>query len=382
MPKKNEPPLLGKDFRKCQPKLRMFSNSKVQVNVIRSEMCASLSVKSEKLRNDTPILRDEKSAPLTKEEFAERQGTDRKNKRGNMNAILKRRRGKMDEIPSNIYANVFIETLDAAAGARLFPGERARKSNLVTARIPLSKLPELAANENVLHIELGEPLSAPQPVVTALKPGEPTPTPALRMVGKPEQHRDGRGVLIGIIDVQGFDFSHKDFLDSKGRTRFVRIWDQGAEEGFSRPAPKSPKDSKQFDYGAELTDEHMNAALKAAPKLKIPAYELERQSQMVPGSHGTHVASIAAGNFGVCRKAMIAGVLISLPQPTTKKEREKDRRNSFYDSTRIADAVDYLIKLSKDLSPDPDQPLPLSINVSLGTNGHAHDGSSADLTAG
>ena len=30
-------------------------------------------------------------------------------------------------------------------------------------------------------------------------------------------------------------------------------------------------------------------------------------------SHGTHVASIAAGNRGVCRNAAIAGVLIDLP---------------------------------------------------------------------
>jgi subtilisin family serine protease len=366
MPRTNEPPLLGSDFRKCQPKLRMFSNSNAGVNAIRSELCASLSVESTKLRRDTPLMRDENSVPLTKEQFEDR-----------YSGSLKTRRGRMEAIPSSIFANVFIETLDAAAAARLFPGERARKSNLVTARIPLSKLRDIAANENVLHIELGEPLAAPSPVVTPLKPGDPPPTPELRKVGSPEQHRDGEGVLIGIIDVQGFDFSHPDFLDSRGQTRFVRIWDQGAAEGFSRPTPKSPKGSKQFDYGAELTGEHMNAALKAAPKLKIPAYELERQSQMVPGSHGTHVASIAAGNLGVCRKAMIAGVLISLPQPKTKKEREKDRRNSFYDSTRIADAVDYLIGLSKELSSDPDRPLPLSINVSLGTNGHAHDGSSA-----
>ncbi|MFC2138808.1 hypothetical protein ACFLTE_11590, partial [Bacteroidota bacterium] len=34
-------------------------------------------------------------------------------------------------------------------------------------------------------------------------------------------------VLIGIIDVGGFDFAHPDFLDGQGGTRFVKIWDQG-----------------------------------------------------------------------------------------------------------------------------------------------------------
>ena len=68
---------------------------------------------------------------------------------------------------------------------------------------------------------------------------------------------------------------------------------------------------------------------------------------------------------------MIAGVLISLSKG------DGDRRSSFYDSTRIADAVDYLIQLAKKKSDELKKTIRLSINVSLGTNGHAHDGSSA-----
>jgi hypothetical protein len=91
---------------------------------------------------------------------------------------------------------------------------------------------------------------------------------------------------------------------------------------------------------------------------------------MVNASHGTHVASIAAGNRGLCRDATLAGVLISLPNE------DIDRRKSFYDSTRIAHAVDYLMNLADELGTSG-QPLPISINISLGTNGHAHDASSA-----
>jgi subtilisin family serine protease len=86
---------------------------------------------------------------------------------------------------------------------------------------------------------------------------------------------------------------------------------------------------------------------------------------MVEKSHGTHVASIAAGRRGVCPAAYLAGVLISLP------EGDEDRRQSFYDSTRIAHAVDYLVDLATELQ------VPVSINISLGTNGHAHDSSAA-----
>ena len=65
----------------------------------------------------------------------------------------------------------------------------------------------------------------------------------------------------------------------------------------------------------------------------------------------------------------IAGVLIDLPRD------DVDRRRSFYDSTRIAHAVEYL--RSESCARAQLDALPVSINISLGTNGHAHDGSSA-----
>ena len=37
-------------------------------------------------------------------------------------------------------------------------------------------------------------------------------------------HKHGADVLIGVIDVQGFDFAHPDFV-SDGKTRWVAIWD-------------------------------------------------------------------------------------------------------------------------------------------------------------
>jgi hypothetical protein len=68
---------------------------------------------------------------------------------------------------------------------------------------------------------------------------------------------------------------------------------------------------------------------------------------------------------------MLAGVLISLP------DEDEDRRKSFYDSTRIAHAIDYLLLLADELSAERGEPVPVSINIGLGTNGHAHDGTAA-----
>jgi subtilisin family serine protease len=165
------------------------------------------------------------------------------------------------------------------------------------------------------------------------------------------------GALVGIVDVQGFDFAHPDFLDAKGNTRFVSIWDQGAPAGG-----RAPPDG--FAYGGEITAVAMNRAIAAARRSGPAATLLEPQSEMRPGSHGTHVASIAAGNSGLCPTAAIAAVLISLTP-----EEMRDSRRSFYDSTRLVDAIEYLRRVADRRG------LPLAINVSLGTNGDAHDGS-------
>lgn len=343
MPKRDKQPQLGEHFRKFQPKLRMIANCSSKVNAVRAEQCASIQMEKQKYAEEIPLCRGDHAVPV---------------KRSKVPRAVKR--GSLQAIPDDVIANVFIETHDAGDRESSFDGERARKSNLVSAQMSLRKLKEISANPNVAHIELGEPLAAPVPEVS---PGKfAAPDPALRKFGSTRRHNGGAGVLVGIIDVEGFDFSHPDFLDEKGETRFVRIWDQGAAKDFSRP---SPEEGGQFDYGAEFKGEHLNAALAASPGLKIPAYELEPQSQMVEGSHGTHVASIAAGNRGVCPRAEIAAVLISLPR------HDQERRQSFYDSTRVADAVDYLIEVARK------RKLRLSINVSLATNGHAHDGSSA-----
>lgn len=343
---KKTPLVLGDQSRKCHPRLRMIANGSDKVNTVRAEHCASIKVTSATLLKKIPVQRGDHATPLKRIDLPK-------------SVMPKTQR----QVPADILANVFIETLDPITHKQRFPGEQSRKSNLVIARVPLNKIKAIAAKDNVSFIEMGETLAVPMPKVSAKSAAAPSQT--LRRFGSAKQRKKAENVLIGIIDVQGFDFSHPDFLDARGQTRFVRIWDQG---GSTRPHPKG---HPQFNYGSEFRREHLNGAIASAPKLKLPAFELEPQSQMVVGSHGTHVASIAAGNRGVCPEAMIAGVLISLPAA------DQDRRRSFYDSTRIADAIDYLINLTEELSAQRKESVRLSVNISLGTNGHAHDGSSA-----
>lgn len=346
MPKDN-PADLGPQKRKLHPKLRMFANGNSHVNAIRALSASTIAVEDDRLLDQAPPPRLKQAAPLSRAALTV--STDK---------------GKQRRIPSDILASVFIETADPAEGAAQRLGltrPSASKERVVAATVRLADLKALAEDDSVTQIELAEPLAAPTPIISHERP-DPPDADRWRF-GSTRRHGGGREVLIGIIDVQGFDFAHPDFLDGKGETRWERIWDQGAT-GRRRPSP-GRRGSADLTYGSEFTREHLNAAIRAGKQLGYPAYEVEPQSQMADSSHGTHVASIAAGRRGICPNARIAGVLIALP------EGDLDRRKSFYDSVRIAHAVEYLLDVAADLD------LPISINISLGTNGHAHDASSA-----
>jgi subtilisin family serine protease len=334
---------------KLYPKLRMIANGSTEVNVLRAERSAAVSVVDDDKLRETRLQREPNARAITKQSLAAAP------KRGRL--------GK--KVSSAVRASVFVELAEGFARedlpASVTLHHAQKQGSLVTAEVALADLLDVAASPAVIRVEIGEGISFSPP--QDVRSGE-APAKDLRKVGDGRSHHFGDGVLIGIIDVQGFDFAHADFL-AQGKTRFARIWDQG---GNTRAAPPT------FGYGAEIKDIHMNAAIAAAADPDNPnrlaPYLIEPQSQMSEGSHATHVASIAAGNRGICRRATLAGVLISLPDEDT------DRRKSFYDSTRIAHAVEYLLDLAAELG-EPDGPLPVSINISLGTNGHAHDASSA-----
>jgi subtilisin family serine protease len=323
---------LGSCARKIDPRLRMVANGEAPVNAVRAETCASLAI-APSMKVDA-VLQTCAAAAVD-----------------GVKAAGAPPRGSVTTPPADILANVFIATdsLDKLPGNMLT--ETGRVGTLATATIPLSKLRAIADRANVRSITAGRQLKDPDHRVERIAVSEPPPE--MRQVENAKRHHNGADVLVGIIDVQGFDFAHSDFLNKDGTTRFEAIWDQGAEPDGTSPKP----------YGRVIDKKRMNDAIAAAPKVGAPAVELEPQTQQASASHGTHVASVAAGNLGVARAAHIAAVLVSLGDEDT------DPRRSFYDSTRLAHAVDYLFDMGDKLG------LPVSINVSLGTNGDAHDSS-------
>lgn len=325
----------------------MVANGSPQVNEIRSDFCPALQMApSFKMASAEPP-----SQMLSDIAVSAKESTGAS-------------RGKQKSLTNEVRVSVFIERdgleATAKAGKAAIGKESAitaERGRLATMEIPVADLPELAAQDSVVRIEMGETLKHPRPQISTATVSAPSAT--VRRFGT----NGGKNVLIGIIDVEGFDFGHPDFLDANGTTRFVSIWDQG---GTNRPHPS------KFTFGSEITKAHMDAAITASPSQGLAPQILEPQSAMEHGSHGTHVASIAAGNRGVCRNSFLTGVLIDLPKE------DFDRRRSFYDSTRIAHAVEYILDVAEKLKQQHQlDSLPVSINISLGTNGHAHDGSSA-----
>ncbi|MEM8815286.1 MAG: S8 family serine peptidase [Pseudomonadota bacterium] len=335
---------------RVSPKLRLVANCDQQVNAIRAEHAASLRVSTKALAEQASVrvVRGEKPVSGSTQDLLE--ANDKKS--------LAAARGSLSGLAAGVEANIFItltEDKNLTLRSQPFAGVDVRdykqRGRAATATVRLDQLDKLAANPVVAHLGLGDTLKYPD---VPLGEVSNRATDPVARVPAAKRRKGKHRVLIGIVDVGGFDFAHEDFI-AGGQTRFVRIWDMGA-------VGRAPAG---FDYGHELTRDEMNAAMREAPAVGVGAHDLEPQSQRSRHSHATHVASIAAGRkSGVAKGFDIAGVLLSLP------DADFERRLSFYDSTRIAHAVDYLFQLAATESYDA-----VSINISLGTNGHAHDGS-------
>jgi len=152
---------------------------------------------------------------------------------------------------------------------------------------------------------------------------------------------DGSGVVVGIIDF-GFDFEHEMFSDGNGNSRIKKIWLQNAQEFGTKP--------KLFNYGIELNPEDFS-------NYKYDYNEL---------SHGTHVASTAAGSRSRI-ESQIAGVAkgadIVLVSPRSADEVSATNQSG------LLDGIKYIFDYAQE------QGKPVVINLSLANHIGPHDGS-------
>ncbi|MGR4872418.1 S8 family serine peptidase [Variovorax sp. LARHSF232] len=225
---------------------------------------------------------------------------------------------------------------------------------IVTGRIPIRKAEAIHQHPQVLSMKASQPV---RPLLqdTLKSMGVEPGGAAVAGAG------GGAGVVVGIVDIGG-DFAHHNFLRPDGGTRLVALWQQGAPARADSP----------YGYGRLFGRKALDEALKRSDPYRALGYDPGRGSPGSPGSHGTHVMDIAAGNGrgsgqpGVAPQADLIFVEVSARDVDWSGPRSVF--NSFGDSVQMLEAVKFIFDTAGDR--------PCVVNLSLGTNGGPHDGSS------
>jgi len=226
---------------------------------------------------------------------------------------------------------------------------------LVTARVPISRIEAIRQAGVVKSMKAAQPL---RPVLGATVP-EIEATPSSLPAGL--LSNGGEGAIVGVVD-SGADFAHRNFRNADGSTRLIAVWDQDGTTG-----PQSP-----FGFGRRIEPQAIDAALATADPYGTLGYGPAPDTPTRRGSHGTHVMDIAAGNGlgsgvpGVAPNAMLA--FTELAASDIAWEGEAVVGSEFGDSVQLLEALRFLFDVAGER--------PCVINISLGTNGGPHDGTS------
>ena len=223
-------------------------------------------------------------------------------------------------------------------------------TTVVTGRVPLARIEDVRSRPFVISMKAPQRLTQQLAATTAEILSRPVDMPAGTLV------KDGKGVIVGVVDF-GCDFAHQNLRKSSGKTRLLKLWDQGANgpgEGV-------------YGYGRMHTPTNINSALSNADPYAALTYGPERSEP----AHGTHVTDIAAGNgrgTGVPGVAPGAGLLfVELASSDIPWAGVDVVGKSFGDSVQLLEALAWIFETAGTT--------PCVINVSLGTNGGPHDGS-------
>lgn len=221
---------------------------------------------------------------------------------------------------------------------------------LVTGRIPVKRIEAVREQPFVLSMKASQALKAElAATVEDMRVTVGTLPLGIQPTG-------GAGVVVGIVDF-GCDFAHANFRNADGSTRIEAIWHQ-AGPFRNNSGVKYGRLIHRSDIDAALAKSDPYAALKyGAPHPVRPA-------------HGTHVMDIAAGNglgsgtAGCAPDATI--IFVEASAADIHWSGPEAIGQSFGDSVQMLEAVQFIFEQAGDR--------PCVVNLSLGTNGGPHDG--------
>ncbi|HEV7913644.1 MAG TPA: S8 family serine peptidase [Albitalea sp.] len=222
-------------------------------------------------------------------------------------------------------------------------------NTMVTARIPIRRIEFVRSQPFVVSLKAAQRVH--QNLASTL------PETQSRRSDLPAGSRaaGGKGVVVGIVDFGG-DFAHENFMKPGRKTRLRALWNQNDPKVVAGATPK---------YGVVHRPAAINAALKKSNPYAALEYPIEA------AAHGTHVMDIAAGNG---RGSAVPGmapaadlVFVELASSDVPWEGPEVVNKSFGDSVQLLEAIAFIFTDAGKR--------PCVVNMSLGTNGGPHDGS-------
>jgi subtilisin family serine protease len=233
------------------------------------------------------------------------------------------------------------------AGADL--GATPDGTHIVTARVPLDRV------EILRQLPYVQSVKASQILKPALKSTVEEIKAQANLLPSSAQGQQGKGAVVGVIDY-GCDFVHRNFRNPDGTTRILSFWDQTASSGTSG----------HLGYGRVYSPTEINAALRSVDPYASLGHD--------PGkaSHGTHVMDIACGNGGGSGVPGVAPhadvIFVQISSSDIPWQGTEVVSSNFGGSVQLLEAIQFIFEQAGSR--------PCSINISLGTNGGSHDGTS------
>ena len=164
----------------------------------------------------------------------------------------------------------------------------------------------------------------------------------------------GKGVIVAVID-SGLDFRHRDFRKADGTSRVIAVWDQTDSSGAGAGCGAG------FTFGRCYTKAALDADLSGGPVVNFGDGL----------GHGTHVAGIAVGNGLGTANGVPAGTYAGVA-----READIIIVKVFTNSGAYTGDLTAAYSWIRDQSAAKGEPF--VINMSLGSDFGAHDGTDPD----